>query len=78
MRFLLDANLPRSAATVLRSHGHDVEDVRDIGMRFAADSAIAKYAQTNQRVMVSADFDFADVRIYPSSRLCRNRHHRPA
>jgi hypothetical protein len=32
MRFLTDANLPRSAAVLLRQMGHDAIDVRDIGM----------------------------------------------
>ena len=29
MKFLLDANRPRSAASLLREGGHAVEDVRD-------------------------------------------------
>ena len=30
MRFLLDANLPRSLAPRLEERGHDVVDIRDI------------------------------------------------
>lgn len=30
MKFLLDANLPRSSAPLLRSLGHEVEDVREV------------------------------------------------
>ena len=30
MRFLLDANMPRSAASLLRELSHEVEDVRDV------------------------------------------------
>jgi hypothetical protein len=36
-RFLLDANMPRSSAGLLRSLGYDVEDVRDIGMKSRRD-----------------------------------------
>jgi predicted nuclease of predicted toxin-antitoxin system len=33
MRFLIDADLPRSVAEVIRRHGHEAIDVRDIGLR---------------------------------------------
>jgi hypothetical protein len=32
LKFLLDADMPRSSAELIRSFGHDVEDVRDIGL----------------------------------------------
>jgi NADPH2:quinone reductase len=32
LRFLVDADLPRSATSLLRRHGHDVIDVRDVGL----------------------------------------------
>lgn len=66
-RFLVDASLPRSAAEVLRRNGQEVVDVRDIGMRSAADEAIAAHARENRMVLVTRDFDFADIRNYPPS-----------
>ena len=30
MRFLLDANMPRSSGSLLRELSHEVEDVRDV------------------------------------------------
>ena len=33
LKFLLDADMPRSSAKLIRSLGYDVEDVRDIGLR---------------------------------------------
>lgn len=65
MRFLLDASLPRSAAGVLQRHGHDVTDVRDIGLGTAADASIAAHARDTQSTLVTRDFDFADTRNYP-------------
>jgi predicted nuclease of predicted toxin-antitoxin system len=65
MRFLLDADMARSCAGVLRNLGHDVSDVRDIGLGSASDDAIFAHAQTERRIIVSADLDFADVREYP-------------
>ena len=65
MHFLIDANLPRSAAVLLRQLGHEATDVRDAGMRAAPDNIIAEYAKRNQLTLVTRDFDFADIRNYP-------------
>jgi len=67
MHFLIDASLPRSAATLLRDLGHEATDVRDAGMRDAADDTIAAYARRNRLVLITRDFDFADIRNYPPS-----------
>lgn len=67
MHFLIDASLPRSAAMVLRQLDHVTTDVRDAGMRAAKDEVIAEYARSNHLVVVTRDFDFADVRNYPPS-----------
>jgi predicted nuclease of predicted toxin-antitoxin system len=53
--------------------GHDAVDVRDRGMGSATDDVIAEYARLNRRVLVTRDFDFADIRNYPPSRIRRNR-----
>lgn len=65
MKFLLDANIPRSAAALLRSLGHEVEDVRDVLPSGAEDDAVAGRARSERLVLVSRDFDFADIRNYP-------------
>ena len=65
MRFLLDANLPRSLLAAMLALGHDVEFVRDIGLGDAADDEIAARARSNSAVIVTRDLDFADVRHYP-------------
>src|ERR1700677_1740493 len=65
MKFLLDANVPRSAAGLLREHGHEVQDVRDILPNGAADAMVAASAQAGQFILVTRDFDFADIRNYP-------------
>ena len=67
MRFLIDANMPRSAAELLKRYNHEAVDVRDIGMGAAADSDIAIYAQQNGLAAVTRGFDFADIRNYPPS-----------
>ena len=67
MRFLVDANMPRSAVELLERYNHEAVDVCDIGMGAAADSEIAIYARQNGLAIVTRDFDFADVRNYPPS-----------
>ena len=65
IRFLLDANMPRSSAELMRSLGFDVEDVRDIGMMAASDRAIIQHALKTKRVVVTRDTDFGELLRYP-------------
>jgi predicted nuclease of predicted toxin-antitoxin system len=65
MRFLLDANMPRSAASLLRSLGHEAEDVRDALLSGADDSLVAAHARARGFALVTRDFDFSDIRNYP-------------
>jgi predicted nuclease of predicted toxin-antitoxin system len=67
MHFLIDADLPRSIGDLLRSYGHEATDVRDIGMRSALDTAIAQHAQREGWCLLTGDFDFSDIRVYPPS-----------
>lgn len=65
MHFLIDADLPRSLAEVLRRHGHEATDVRDVGLRNAKDSIIARYAREQRLCLITGDYDFANIRNYP-------------
>jgi predicted nuclease of predicted toxin-antitoxin system len=65
MRFLVDEDLPRSVAPLIKSYGHEALDVRDLSLRGAKDQQIAAYAQSHQLTLVTGDFDFADIRNYP-------------
>ena len=65
MRFLLDANLPRSAIAVLVRFGHEPLFARDIGLGTAADNEIASHARATGSVLLTRDLDFADIRRYP-------------
>ena len=59
MRFRLDANLPRSAAAILRQPGHEAFDVHDIGRCGADDTRIAAHAEAIGLFLVTRDFDAA-------------------
>ena len=65
MKFLLDANMPRSTAELLREFGHEVEDTRDVLPQGAEDSSVAAYARSGLQILVTRDFDFSDIRNYP-------------
>jgi len=65
LRFLIDADLPRAATPLLRRHGHDAVDVRDVGLAAATDSEIARRARDERRCLVTGDFGFADVMQQP-------------
>jgi len=65
MRFLIDADLPRSSGDVVRRHGHEAVDVRDVGLRVAKDPQIAHYARNEGLCLITGDCDFADIRNYP-------------
>ncbi len=65
MKFLVDASLPRTCVGLIRRHGHEATDVRDIGLGAAPDPIIARHAKCGGLVLASADFDFADIRVYP-------------
>ena len=65
MRFLVDADLPRRTAELIRSFGHEADDVRDIGLGQADDTVIAAYARSHSLCLITGDFGFSDVRNYP-------------
>jgi predicted nuclease of predicted toxin-antitoxin system len=65
MKFLLDENLPRSSASLLRNLACEALEVRDVLPVGVDDATVAAYAQSHHLVLVTRDFDFADIRNYP-------------
>ena len=59
MKFLVDAQLPPALAHWLREAGYDAQAVREVGLREAEDRAIWRHAQTQGRVIITKDEDFA-------------------
>jgi predicted nuclease of predicted toxin-antitoxin system len=65
VRFLVDANVPRSALGAFARSGHQAEHVNDVGLKDAPDEQIARRAQETRAAIVTRDLDFADIRRYP-------------
>ena len=58
MKLLVDNALSPMIAQVLSAGGHDCLHVRDRGLQNASDPEILSLAETENRVIVSADTDF--------------------
>ena len=65
MNFLVDADLPRSAAQALAAAGHLARHVTDVGLGSASDRRIFDYAQQTACVLVTRDLDFTDPLKFP-------------
>ena len=64
-RFKLDENLPRDAEAFLRKAGHDVHTVLDERLGGSPDSSILAASGAEDRILVTFDLDFSDIRAYP-------------
>ncbi len=65
MKFKIDENLPVEVANVLSQAGHDALTVFDQDMAGWTDRSIASAIQSERRVLLTLDLDFADIRAYP-------------
>ena len=65
MRFLLDENVPKSAAMALRQEGHDVVRVQEADLQSADDESVWQYAVLEDRILVTYDLDFPLAQGFP-------------
>jgi predicted nuclease of predicted toxin-antitoxin system len=64
MRFKVDENLPPEASTFLVEQGHDALSIWDQNLQGANDRHLADVCRAEQRVLVTFDLGFADIRQY--------------
>lgn len=67
MRFKVDENVPVACVEQLRAEGHDALSVLDQGLGGAPDPCVAQVCRAEERVLLSLDLGFADIRSYPPS-----------
>ena len=65
MRFVIDEDLPRSTAKVLREAGHEVYDIRDHSLRGREDDAILAFAMQQKAILITGDLGFGNQLKYP-------------
>jgi predicted nuclease of predicted toxin-antitoxin system len=68
LKFLIDEDIPRSTAKVLRDRGYEVLDVRDCGLRGDSDEEVFKFAQKEKAVILSGDLGFGNLLHFPVGR----------
>jgi len=61
LRFLIDNALSPLLAERLTAAGHEAAHVRDYGLQAASDEEIVERARVENRIVVSADTDFATL-----------------
>lgn len=61
----LDENIPVDAADIVRAAGHDCHTIYDEALAGASDSTVAAACAQENRVLITLDLDFSDVRAYP-------------
>ena len=69
MKFLIDNQLPRALAEHLCARGQDCQHVLDVGLAGASDLSICRYAEAQERILVSKDEDFLYLATQPKSRI---------
>ncbi len=59
MKFLIDMPISPTLVNWLSERGHEAAHAQDIGLATANDSIILTRAQTEKRIVITADLDFA-------------------
>jgi len=65
MKLKLDENLSRHLEERLRVFQHDVTTVADQGLLSQPDTVVAAAAKREERILLTLDLEFGDLRKYP-------------
>ena len=69
MNFKIDENLPDEAAFLFLAAGFGADTVREEGLSGADDGVIAVTIRREQRILITLDLDFSDIRNYPPNQF---------
>ena len=61
MKLLMDENMPREAADLLRNLGHDVKSIQDLNLQGTTSGDIYRLIQAEERILVTLNLDFANI-----------------
>ncbi len=64
-KFKIDENLPIEVAKVFNQFGYDTETVLDEELQGCKDEKLINICKNEERIFVTFDLDFSDVRVYP-------------
>jgi predicted nuclease of predicted toxin-antitoxin system len=73
VKFKIYENLPAEAAEILKSAGFDAHTVADEDLAGAHDETVAGASRSEDRILVTLDLDFANIRAYPPGEHAGNR-----
>lgn len=62
--FLADECLPIATVRFMREKGYDIRTIQELGYGGFKDDEVLHLAQTNGWILMTADKDFCDIRIY--------------
>ena len=65
MKIKVDEDLPKSATIFLQGKGYDAISAKEHGMNGWKDPDLWKVVQKENRLLITADKGFADIRVYP-------------
>ena len=65
MKFKIDENLPQEVCDLLREAGHDALSVVDQQLAGAEDPKVFDVCQEEERILITLDVGFANIRAYP-------------
>lgn len=67
MRMLIDECVYRLTTELLRSLGHDVRTVQEVGLEGHSNGDILRVAISDNRILVTNDSHFSNIFLYPPS-----------
>jgi len=69
-RFLIDEDCPLSLEPLLNNKSYDTVHVKTSGLSGTKDPELFIFAQKEQRIIISRDLGWANIKIYPPSTHC--------
>lgn len=64
-RFKLDENIPREAEAIFHDTGYDCHSVLAESLAGCGDEKLIEACWREQRILVTLDLDFSDIRLFP-------------